>query len=64
MYKNGGRTAMGGGGNEGRVPQPRPIHGDSLQTKNEVVPLKSEKKRRYENLKILKIFSYFFLLDL
>ena len=36
---------MGGGGNEGRVPQPRPIHGDSLETKNEVVPLK---KRRYK----------------
>ena len=55
---------MGSGGNEGRVPQPRPIHGDSLETKNEVVPLSYEKKPRYENVKSFKIFSYFFLLDL
>ena len=62
--KKWGAHGDGGRGNEGRVPQPHPIHGDSLETKNEVVPLSYEKKPRYENVKSFKIFSYFFLLDL
>ena len=40
---------MRGGGNEGRVPQPRPIHGDSPETKNEVVPLKKQRYKKTRN---------------